>query len=54
MCGASLHGDSRFLPEAQGEVGGWLLLSGASIALFPQGVVARILPLEPVGARGAQ
>lgn len=30
------HG-SQFLPEAQGEVGGRLAQSGASIALFPQG-----------------
>lgn len=52
MCPASVEPvsfecDSRFLPEAQGEVGGRLALSGASIALFPQRVLARILPLGP-------
>lgn len=49
-CEVRVHSDSRFLrflPEAQGEVGGRLTLSGASIALFPQKVLARILPQGP-------
>lgn len=42
-----MHSDSRFLPETQGEVGGPLAQSEASVALFPQGLLAEILPLGP-------